>query len=231
LFHWAQRNAEHIVPLYCFDPRHYVGTYNFNLPKTGPFRLRFLLESVRDLRNTLLNTGRLPDVYTEFRKAVESQSRVRPVLPTPERLNPLPPGLDEGAIPTAEDLQQTGVPFVDANMRELALTGFMSNRGRQNVASFLTKDLGLDWRQGAEWFEYLLGEYVRRWVPELGGIRGADVHTPWNLSSAALSHAGVSLGDTYPTPVVTAPEWSRHFSKKPVSDSVKREVGAKVTPV
>lgn len=51
---------------------------------------------------------------------------------------------------------KTGVPFVDANMRELAKTGFMSNRGRQNVASFLTKDLGLDWRMGAEWFEYLL---------------------------------------------------------------------------
>lgn len=33
----------------------------------------------------------------------------------------------------------TGFPFVDANMRELASTGFMSNRGRQNVASFLTK--------------------------------------------------------------------------------------------
>ena len=51
---------------------------------------------------------------------------------------------------------QTGVPFVDANMREMAATGFMSNRGRQNVASFLTKDLGLDWRLGAEWFEHLL---------------------------------------------------------------------------
>lgn len=59
VLHWAQRNAEHIVPLYCFDPRHYVGTYNFNLPKTGPFRLRFLLESVRDLRNILLSKGRL----------------------------------------------------------------------------------------------------------------------------------------------------------------------------
>lgn len=58
VLHWAQRNAERIVPLYCFDPRHYVGTYNFNLPKTGPFRLRFLLESVRDLRNTLLSKGR-----------------------------------------------------------------------------------------------------------------------------------------------------------------------------
>ena len=51
---------------------------------------------------------------------------------------------------------RTGVPFVDANMREMRATGFMSNRGRQNVASFLTKDLKLDWRLGAEWFEYLL---------------------------------------------------------------------------
>ncbi|EGD79527.1 cryptochrome DASH [Salpingoeca rosetta] len=51
---------------------------------------------------------------------------------------------------------RTGFPFVDANMRELAATGFMSNRGRQNVASFLTKDLLIDWRLGAEWFESLL---------------------------------------------------------------------------
>ena len=36
---------------------------------------------------------------------------------------------------------RTGIPFIDANMRELRLTGFMSNRGRQNVASFLIKDL------------------------------------------------------------------------------------------
>merc|ERR1719498_1720344 len=47
----------------------------------------------------------------------------------------------------------TGYPFIDSNMRELKETGWMSNRGRQVVASFLTKDLGLDWRWGAEWFE------------------------------------------------------------------------------
>ena len=40
-----------------------------------------------------------------------------------------------------------------ANMRELAKTGFMSNRGRQIVASFLVRDMGQDWRQGAEHFE------------------------------------------------------------------------------
>jgi deoxyribodipyrimidine photo-lyase len=54
---------------------------------------------------------------------------------------------------------RTGIPFIDANMRELARTGFMSNRGRQNVASFLTKDLGIDWRWGAEWFEHCLVDH------------------------------------------------------------------------
>lgn len=54
---------------------------------------------------------------------------------------------------------QTGTPFIDANMREIAQTGFMSNRGRQNVASYLVKDLKLDWRLGAEYFEYQLTDY------------------------------------------------------------------------
>ncbi len=47
----------------------------------------------------------------------------------------------------------TGDPLVDANMNELAATGFMSNRGRQNVASYFVHDLHLDWRYGAAWFE------------------------------------------------------------------------------
>jgi deoxyribodipyrimidine photo-lyase len=54
---------------------------------------------------------------------------------------------------------RTGVPFVDANMRELNETGWMSNRGRQNVASFLVKDLKVNWQMGAEYFESLLIDY------------------------------------------------------------------------
>jgi deoxyribodipyrimidine photo-lyase len=54
---------------------------------------------------------------------------------------------------------ETGYPFVDANMKELNETGWMSNRGRQNVASFLTKDLEIDWRWGAEYFETMLIDY------------------------------------------------------------------------
>ena len=54
---------------------------------------------------------------------------------------------------------RTGFPFVDACMRELRLTGYLSNRGRQNAASFFVHDLGLDWRAGAAWFESQLIDY------------------------------------------------------------------------
>jgi deoxyribodipyrimidine photo-lyase len=78
-----------------------------------------------------------------------------------------PQGLQGISIPWKENPKQfeqwqqgiTGFPLVDANMRELLTTGFMSNRGRQNVASFLTKNLGINWQSGAEWFESLLIDY------------------------------------------------------------------------
>ena len=76
-------------------------------------------------------------------------------------------GLQGVDLPWKEDWERfdlwrqgmTGFPLVDANMRELAATGFMSNRGRQNVASFLTKNLGINWQMGAQWFESLLIDY------------------------------------------------------------------------
>jgi len=55
--------------------------------------------------------------------------------------------------------------FVNANMIELAKTGFMSNRGRQNVASYWSKTLKQDWRIGAAYFEAMLIDY--------------DVHSNW----------------------------------------------------
>lgn len=54
---------------------------------------------------------------------------------------------------------ETGQPFVDAGMRELAATGYLSNRLRQVAASFLIHDLGGDWRRGAAWFEARLIDY------------------------------------------------------------------------
>ena len=54
---------------------------------------------------------------------------------------------------------ETGNDFVDACMVELKLSGFMSNRGRQNAASYLCNELQLDWRYGAAYFEQQLIDY------------------------------------------------------------------------
>jgi deoxyribodipyrimidine photo-lyase len=53
----------------------------------------------------------------------------------------------------------TGFPMVDAGMRQLLLTGWMHNRVRMIVASFLVKDLHLEWQEGASWFEENLSDF------------------------------------------------------------------------
>ncbi|WP_310377376.1 DASH family cryptochrome [Flavobacterium sp.] len=53
----------------------------------------------------------------------------------------------------------TNSDFINANMLELKLTGFMSNRGRQNVASYFCNELNMDWRIGAAYFEEQLIDY------------------------------------------------------------------------
>jgi deoxyribodipyrimidine photo-lyase len=129
----------------------------------------------------------------------------------------------------------TGYPIVDAAMRQLLTTGWMHNRSRMIVASFLVKDLHIEWQVGARWFEMWLtdfdpasnshgwqwtagcgtdaspyyrvfnptlqglkfdpnGDYVRKYVPELRHIFGADVHEPWKLIDG-LTHG-------YPAPIV-----------------------------
>ncbi|MCK7596449.1 DASH family cryptochrome [Microbulbifer sp. CAU 1566] len=54
---------------------------------------------------------------------------------------------------------ETEYDFVNANMREIAATGWMSNRGRQNVASYFARERQQDWRIGAAYFESLLLDY------------------------------------------------------------------------
>ncbi|KAK3785637.1 hypothetical protein RRG08_010037 [Elysia crispata] len=345
--------SKHVLPLYCFDPRHFSKTKLFNFPKSNGHQLKFLFQCLEDLRKQFqslgsdlivrqgkpeeiipnllktLNLGpdvavmfdkevfgedaemekalqnscevtvesvwgkmlyhvddlpfsskKVPDIYKEFEKALTDTCKVRKCFERPKQMKPLPQGIDPGTFPTLDSfgvtaseqdsrsqltfvggemvaldhLQKflwgnkgdktssdvsgtrlspwfslgclsprkvywavktyekeqkanlstekmiseliwrdffqymalkhkeklfspegikgenvtwkhnighfnawkdgkTGVPYIDANMRELAATGFMSNKGRENVASFLTKDLELDWRLGAEWFE------------------------------------------------------------------------------
>ena len=138
---------------------------------------------------------------------------------------------------------QTGYPLIDAGMRELLKTGWMHNRVRMVVASFLTKHLLLPWQKGAAWFWETLvdadlanntlgwqwaagcgpdaapffrifnpmiqgqkfdpaGVYVRRWVPELTTLPNTYIHRPWEASTSTLKEAGVTLGKTYPVPIV-----------------------------
>jgi deoxyribodipyrimidine photo-lyase len=67
------------------------------------------------------------------------------------RFDSLPWVTDEGALKRWQR-GLTGYPIVDAGMRELWSTGWMHNRVRMIVASFLIKHLLLDWRQGEAWF-------------------------------------------------------------------------------
>jgi deoxyribodipyrimidine photo-lyase len=53
---------------------------------------------------------------------------------------------------------RTGIPIVDAGMRQLAVEGFMHNRARMITASFLTRNLGIDWRSGYQHFGRLLAD-------------------------------------------------------------------------
>ncbi len=137
----------------------------------------------------------------------------------------------------------TGYPIVDAGLRELWHCGWMHNRVRMIVASFLVKDLLIPWQDGAAWFWDTLvdadlannsaswqwvagcgadaapyfrifnpvlqgrkfdpdGVYVRRWIPELAGLPNASIHEPWQADQHDLRRAGVTLGKTYPRPMV-----------------------------
>ncbi len=76
-------------------------------------------------------------------------------------------GLNESATTPPHDAEaftrwregRTGEPLIDAGMHELAATGYVSNRMRQIVASYLVNELACDWRAGAAWFESQLVDY------------------------------------------------------------------------
>lgn len=142
---------------------------------------------------------------------------------------------------------QTGIPVVDAAMRELWAIGWMHNRARMIVASFLVKHLLIPWHAGEAWFWDTLvdadlasncvswqwvagcgadaapyfrifnpvlqskkfdadGRYIRRWVPELARLPDVHLHAPWEAPEAVLRAAGVTLGHTYPRPIVDLAE-------------------------
>ncbi|KHF27734.1 Deoxyribodipyrimidine photo-lyase [Anoxybacillus sp. BCO1] len=65
---------------------------------------------------------------------------------------------------------KTGFPLVDAGMRQLKKEGWMHNRLRMVVASFLTKDYLIDWRMGEQYFQHMLIDYDE--ASNIGGGNG-----------------------------------------------------------
>jgi deoxyribodipyrimidine photo-lyase len=137
---------------------------------------------------------------------------------------------------------RTGFPIVDAAMRQINQTGWMHNRLRMVVASFLVKDLLIDWRRGEKYFADQLidfdlaannggwqwcastgcdaqpyfrifnpvsqserfdkdGDFIRKFVPELAGFSGKDIHFPLSSRAKKLP-PGFQLGKSYPQPIV-----------------------------
>lgn len=90
--------------------------------------------------------------WREFSAQLLFENPTLPDAPLVEKFRDFP-WRDDPAALLAWQKGQTGYPLVDAGMRELWQTGYMHNRVRMVVASFLIKHLRLDWRHGLRWFE------------------------------------------------------------------------------
>ena len=82
---------------------------------------------------------------------------------------------------------RTGVPFVDANMRELKMSGWMSNRGRQNVASFLVK-VSSDWSVSM----ILSSDWSRTWGSTGGWAPSGSSPSCWTTTFAQTMATGTT---------------------------------------
>ncbi len=107
---------------------------------------------------------------------------------------------------------RTGYPLVDAGMRQLWQTGWMHNRVRMIVGSFLVKVAGCG-ADAAPFFRIFnpvkqsekfdpSGSFIRSYVPELAGLPDKWIHNPGQAPPDVLKAADVTLGDTYPEPIV-----------------------------
>lgn len=180
---YALEDAKTVVPVYCFDPRHF-GRTEYGFQKTGKYRARFLIESVQDLRKSLRSKGsdlivrigrpekiipdicaklkcrdvfahkevthdeqqvesalekalkdsnaqlstfwantlyheddlpfpiqNIPDVYSDFREAVQKSGTIRTPLHTPDSFPTIPSSLKSGDVPTLRDLGIEDTPL------------------------------------------------------------------------------------------------------------------------
>ncbi|KAI7082910.1 deoxyribodipyrimidine photo-lyase [Hortaea werneckii] len=135
---------------------------------------------------------------------------------------------------------QTGVPWIDAGMRQLNTEAYMHNRLRMNTSSYLRANLLIDYRKGERYFAERLidwdlsnntqgwepsytifnpvtqaekcdpkGEYIRKWVPELAGLKGKEIFAPYErLGKAEFEKLG------YPRPHVDYSETAQRAKER-----------------
>jgi deoxyribodipyrimidine photo-lyase len=119
---------------------------------------------------TLLSDLRDTDGHNVFRKEIAWREFYADVLfRNPHTVNDYyVPRFSKMRYDTGQEADQklerwkqgtTGFPMIDAGMRQLATEGWMHNRVRMIVASFLVKDLHLEWQLGADWFEQCLSDF------------------------------------------------------------------------
>jgi len=95
-------------------------------------------------------------VWREFAHNLIYHFPHTPEKPLDTRFAKFPWAKNYSASLTAWQRGQTGVPLIDAGMRELYATGWMHNRVRMVVASFLIKNLLIPWQEGERWFRHTL---------------------------------------------------------------------------
>jgi len=110
------------------------------------------------------------------------------------------PWIDDDATVSSWKAGLTGVPIVDAGMRQLAATGWMHNRARMIVASWLTKDALVDWRVGERHFadvlvdaDLALNAFNWQWVAG----SGADAAPYFRIFSPALQSSRFDADGAY----------------------------------
>ncbi|KAL8861153.1 MAG: hypothetical protein Q9178_002369 [Gyalolechia marmorata] len=163
-------------------------------------------------------SGSTPGISAWVREICFRELYRQTTLTTPHTVMNLPQNLkfdfvhweqdDEGWYKWIEG--KTGMPFIDAGMRQIKHEAYMHNRLRMNVSSYLYCNLLLDYRRGERYFAETLidwdfsnntqgwepsytvfnpvsqaekndpdGEFIRKWVPELRGVKGKAVFDPW----------------------------------------------------
>jgi deoxyribodipyrimidine photo-lyase len=138
--------------------------------------------------------------WREFSQQMLYHFQETPLEPLDPKFEAFPWREDDGSLLRAWQRGKTGIPIVDAGMRQLWHSGWMHNRVRMIVASFLTKNLRLPWQEGARWFwdtlvDADLANNTQGWQWAAGS--GADAAPYFRIFNPVLQGERYDAGGAY----------------------------------